>query len=296
MFRSFARLAVLILAGITAFNPAGVVAQTADDYGDEVYQPSMGQPGKDVIWIPTPPALITALLRAAKVTKDDIVYDLGAGDGRIPIAAAQASSAHARSASSTTPTWRSLRGATRGAPAWTNASDHHRRHLQGEFLDRDRRHDVPAARPEPQAAPAAARDEARHAHRLACIHMGDWEPDEHLSVEARDGYLWYVPARVEGTWAFKEDGWGSEGTVTFVQRYQRDRRHRDDRRQDAAAVGTRAARRPAFVRLQSTAKDSCALRMSSSTGVRSRACLAGAARERHDHRYAPLIAAMTLLR
>ena len=53
------------------------------------------------------------------------------------------------------------------------------------------------------------------------FNMGDWEPDEVLSVEARDGYLWYVPATVEGTWGFKEDTFGTEGTVTLVQRYQR---------------------------------------------------------------------------
>jgi hypothetical protein len=51
--------------------------------------------------------------------------------------------------------------------------------------------------------------------------MGDWEPDEHLSVEARDGYLWYVPANVEGTWSFREDTFGTEGTVTLTQRFQR---------------------------------------------------------------------------
>jgi hypothetical protein len=53
------------------------------------------------------------------------------------------------------------------------------------------------------------------------FNMGDWEPDEHLSVEARDGYLWYVPANVEGTWTFREDAFGTEGTLALTQRYQR---------------------------------------------------------------------------
>src|SRR5690606_18404685 len=54
------------------------------------------------------------------------------------------------------------------------------------------------------------------------FHMGDWDPDERFNVEHRDAYLWYVPANVEGTWTFKEDmGNGTQGTVTFVQRYQR---------------------------------------------------------------------------
>src|SRR5678815_5564861 len=41
----------------------------------------------DVIFVPTPPEVVQAMLKAAKVGKGDIVYDLGSGDGRIPIAA-----------------------------------------------------------------------------------------------------------------------------------------------------------------------------------------------------------------
>jgi ribosomal protein L11 methylase PrmA len=41
----------------------------------------------DVIFVPTPPEVVTAMLKLAKVGKGDIVYDLGSGDGRIPIAA-----------------------------------------------------------------------------------------------------------------------------------------------------------------------------------------------------------------
>jgi predicted O-methyltransferase YrrM len=43
----------------------------------------------DVIYVPTPPEVVEAMLKVARVTKDDIVYDLGSGDGRIPIAAAK---------------------------------------------------------------------------------------------------------------------------------------------------------------------------------------------------------------
>jgi ribosomal protein L11 methylase PrmA len=41
----------------------------------------------DVIYVPTPPEVVTAMLKAAKVGPGDIVFDLGSGDGRIPIAA-----------------------------------------------------------------------------------------------------------------------------------------------------------------------------------------------------------------
>ncbi len=43
----------------------------------------------DVIYVPTPPEVVDAMLRLAKVTKNDVVYDLGSGDGRIVITAAQ---------------------------------------------------------------------------------------------------------------------------------------------------------------------------------------------------------------
>jgi ubiquinone/menaquinone biosynthesis C-methylase UbiE len=43
----------------------------------------------DVIWLPTEDAVVTAMLKLAEVTKDDVVYDLGCGDGRIIIAAAK---------------------------------------------------------------------------------------------------------------------------------------------------------------------------------------------------------------
>lgn len=55
----------------------------------EAYQPTIAQEGKDVVWIPTPTDLAERLLKAAKVTPNDLVYDLGAGDGKIAILAAQ---------------------------------------------------------------------------------------------------------------------------------------------------------------------------------------------------------------
>lgn len=55
----------------------------------EEYQPQVGQEGKDVIWVPTPQALVEKMLDMAKVTPKDYVIDLGSGDGRTVITAAQ---------------------------------------------------------------------------------------------------------------------------------------------------------------------------------------------------------------
>jgi hypothetical protein len=70
---------------LACFATAGA-AQTASDL---LYQPYVGQPGKDVIWVPTPPALVEKMLDMAKVTPQDFVMDLGSGDGRNIIAAAK---------------------------------------------------------------------------------------------------------------------------------------------------------------------------------------------------------------
>src|ERR671924_916667 len=53
------------------------------------YKPEVGQEGKDVVWVPTPQALVDKMLDLAKVTPNDYVIDLGSGDGRTVITAAK---------------------------------------------------------------------------------------------------------------------------------------------------------------------------------------------------------------
>src|SRR5215813_799024 len=53
------------------------------------YEPSVGQEGKDVVWVPTPQALVDKMLDMAKVTPKDYLMDLGSGDGRTVITAAK---------------------------------------------------------------------------------------------------------------------------------------------------------------------------------------------------------------
>lgn len=54
---------------------------------EEPYRPHVGQPGKDVIWVPTPERAVERMMALARVGPDDFVIDLGSGDGRIVIAA-----------------------------------------------------------------------------------------------------------------------------------------------------------------------------------------------------------------
>jgi methyltransferase family protein len=53
------------------------------------YEPRIGQPGKDVVWVPSPETTVEKMLDVAKVTSQDFVIDLGSGDGRNVIAAAK---------------------------------------------------------------------------------------------------------------------------------------------------------------------------------------------------------------
>lgn len=71
-----------------------LAAQTAPTASDknaapEKYTPSVGQQGKDVVWVPTSQALVDRMLQMAQLTADDRLVDLGSGDGRLVITAAK---------------------------------------------------------------------------------------------------------------------------------------------------------------------------------------------------------------
>src|SRR6187399_1539071 len=53
------------------------------------FEPKVGQAGKDVIWVPTPQTLVNKMLDLAKLTSQDVLMDLGSGDGRTVITAAK---------------------------------------------------------------------------------------------------------------------------------------------------------------------------------------------------------------
>jgi precorrin-6B methylase 2 len=53
------------------------------------FEPTVGQAGKDVVWVPTPQVLVEKMLDLAKITPQDLHYDLGSGDGRTVITAAK---------------------------------------------------------------------------------------------------------------------------------------------------------------------------------------------------------------
>jgi hypothetical protein len=87
-------LAASSLAAVVAVNVAlaqqvkGASTPAAKAPASE-YQPTVGQEGKDVVWVPTPQALVDKMLDMAQVTPNDFVIDLGSGDGRTVITAAK---------------------------------------------------------------------------------------------------------------------------------------------------------------------------------------------------------------
>ena len=62
---------------------------TTTNYGDNQFRLSMASSGKDVMWVPTKVEMADQMLSLAQVRKGDLVYDLGSGDGVIPIEAAK---------------------------------------------------------------------------------------------------------------------------------------------------------------------------------------------------------------
>src|SRR5262249_25325723 len=81
MARAYPRVALLLGLAIVA---AVFFAQSTRGVA-----PRPGQPGKDVLWLPTQQALLDGMLDLAQVTPQDTVLDLGSGDGRVVIAAAK---------------------------------------------------------------------------------------------------------------------------------------------------------------------------------------------------------------
>ena len=74
---------LLLTAAILSLAAPAAFAQ------DKPFEPTVGQAGKDVVWVPTPQVTVEKMLDMAKVTPKDFLMDLGSGDGRTVITAAK---------------------------------------------------------------------------------------------------------------------------------------------------------------------------------------------------------------
>jgi SAM-dependent methyltransferase len=210
------------LAGVSTvlLLAAAVAAEQSTSRADcEAAHPaSSGRAGKDVIWVPTPGDVVHMMLTMAKVTSEDLVVDLGAGDGRIPIAAAKEFGARsvgieydpemAKLASCLVEA-EGAAGKARIVHGDIFKEDFSRASVVTMYLLPELnlcvRHRILAMPPGTRVA----------SHQFG---MGEWEADESAAAEYRNVYLWIVPARVDGVWEFRADQAGPF-TVDLTQTF-----------------------------------------------------------------------------
>ena len=180
-------------------------------------QPEIGQPGKDVVYVPTAPALVDKMLDLAHVTAQDYVIDLGSGDGRTVIAAARRGARalgveyNADLVALSTKNAETAGVADRATfvkqdlfeTSFTGAT------VITMFL-------LPEInlrlRPKILTLPPGTRIVSN------TFPMGDWTPDDSVKIEGCTNWctalLWIVPARVEGGWKMPQ------GELWLKQAYQ----------------------------------------------------------------------------
>jgi SAM-dependent methyltransferase len=200
---------------------ASVAAQDLRGYGDALYQPRLRQPGKDVMWLPTPEPMVERMLAMARTTSADVVYDLGSGDGRLPIAAARKFGARAVGIEydhdlAALARRNAERAGVGGKVTIVEGDifkeDFTRATVLTLYLLPDLNQQL---RPQILALKPGTRV-VSHAWD-----MGEWEPDAAQRLGDGEAFLWIVPARVEGRWALRDSTGFFQGELSLTQRFQR---------------------------------------------------------------------------
>ncbi len=215
-------VSVTSLAVALAVNPVFAQSVESTKLGDEKYEPRVGQSGKDVIWVPTNDAVADAMLKAANVKPTDLVYDLGAGDGKIAIAAAKNFGATAvgieyNKEMADLATRNTQRAGVADKVKIINGDifveDFSKATVVTMYLLPDLNLKI---RPTILKMAPGTRIVTNS------FNMGDWEPDDKVGTGYAQGYFWVVPGNAAGKWSLK----GVEGsqqpvTLELTQRYQR---------------------------------------------------------------------------
>ena len=183
------------------------------------YEPQVGQAGKDVIWVPTPDEVVERMLRMAQVTANDYVVDLGAGDGKIAIAAAKKFGARALGIEYNQDMARHAQRNAEKAGVTARAKI-----VQGDIFASDftqatviTMYLLPALNLKLRPQLLQMRPGTRVVSHS--FNMEDWNADEISSLDGRRAYLWIVPANIMGSWALEAGGERTE--LTIEQRYQK---------------------------------------------------------------------------
>jgi SAM-dependent methyltransferase len=215
MQRSIILLRLLVIGFLVSvsFGAHDLRAQPAKEF-----QPQVGQEGKDVIWVPTPQALVDKMLDMGKVTPKDYVIDLGSGDGRTVITAAKRGAKALGIEYNPDMVELSKRNAAKEGvsdkasfmKADLFESDFSQATVITMFLLPDINIRL---RPKILNLKPGTRIVSNS------FTMGDWTADETVTVKDNcvsycTAHLWIVPAKVEGAWHMPQ------GELTLKQNYQ----------------------------------------------------------------------------
>ncbi|HVO09438.1 MAG TPA: methyltransferase domain-containing protein [Vicinamibacteria bacterium] len=205
----------LVLLALLAA-PATLLAQAAAPAPAE---PQIGQQGKDVIWLPTPESVVEKMLEMAGVGPEDVVYDLGSGDGRTVIAAAH------RGARAYGVEFDPALVALSERFAKTAGVADKARFIHGDIFETDFSQATVVTLYLLTTLNVRLRPtilKMRPGTRVVshAFTMGDWDPDETGESDYRRIYMWIVPASVQGTWRLTLPG-APPADMTLTQQYQK---------------------------------------------------------------------------
>ena len=198
---------------------AGCATQHA---GTDQYEPLMAQRGKDVMWMPTPNETVREMLVMAQVTSVDLVYDLGAGDGKIPIEAARRYGARAVGIEYN-PDMAAL--ARRNAQQ-AGVSDRVTI-VTGDIFNEDFSNATVVTlylltELNIKLKPTLLKMKPGTRVVSHTFAMGAWTPDEVILTNGESsGYFWIVPAKVEGKWSVTGLPGFEKAELNIVQKNQK---------------------------------------------------------------------------
>jgi SAM-dependent methyltransferase len=208
------------LALLLAFTVPVADGKTRADCEKE-FPPRRGQAGKDVIWWPTQDGLVARMLKMAKVTPNDLVYDLGAGDGRIAITAAKQFGARAIGIEYEEPLVLLGRCLAQAAGVADRVELKKGDIFQSDFSDATVVTLYLLQELNLRLRPTLLNMKPGTRVLSHDFTMDDWEPDDRVADEFGEAYLWIVPAKVAGTWTLRGPRTEDEFTVNLEQTFQR---------------------------------------------------------------------------
>lgn len=216
--RTFARVSALAL--LLAVATPDIHAKSRADC-EKDYTPRTGQPGKDVIWWPTQDGLAKRMLQMAKVTPKDIVYDLGAGDGRIAITAAKVFGARAVGIEYEQALVEFGQCLAEAEGVADRVELRKGDIFQSDFSDATVVTLYLLQDLNLRLRPTLL--DMRPGTRIVShsFTMDEWEPDDSVADDSGEAFLWIVPAKVAGEWTFRQQQGDEKFSVNLEQTFQR---------------------------------------------------------------------------